>query len=536
MSQAAGAPGFWISDGAPGPAREHLRKAVAALTRARRLQVLVDHGFGGLLVGLGLATIVVLLARLMSSPYPSSQLAGAAVIIALAVAFVVGWRRRPDTLEVAIRADLILKLKQRMSTAWELATLHGDSELTDRLAVQALKAGLPADPWRVFPLRVNRWGWLAPLAATALLLVSVADLNRVRAPVFQTLDKQVVSEGQRLGAFAREMQARAERDKLPRSTRQGAQLERLGARMESGALSRSEALGRLRELGASLDQERMQALAEAKRPGGGAPRAERAQGSQIAPGVNPGALLERMRRGELGGDDTRALARQLDDLERAGIPRQALKNALESHRTGADDALRGILEKLAQFERALKEEQELSNAREQVRRALDNLGEARARARAERGQKADMDWDGDEGGERDFRSGAKAGADARLGSTTAETALRDASQGGSGVATERQESRVSADSGPSGRVLAPQGQVREGEAYTSQGQILPRLGRPRVENVEMKAEFAAQLEQVLAREQYPAHYKEFIRRYFLSLSQGARALPENPSAREERRE
>ena len=100
-----------------------------------------------------------------------------AVIIALGVALLVGWRRRPDALEVAIRADVTLKLKQRLSTAWEFVALHGDNELADRLAVQAVKAGVPADPWLVFPLRVNRWGWLAPLAATALLLVSVIDLH-----------------------------------------------------------------------------------------------------------------------------------------------------------------------------------------------------------------------------------------------------------------------------------------------------------------------------------------------------------------------
>ena len=52
MSQATDAPSFWIRDGGPGPARDRLRKPVAALTRARRLQVLVDHGFGGLLAGL----------------------------------------------------------------------------------------------------------------------------------------------------------------------------------------------------------------------------------------------------------------------------------------------------------------------------------------------------------------------------------------------------------------------------------------------------------------------------------------------------
>ena len=91
----------------------------------------------------------------------------------------------------------------------------------------------------------------------------------------------------------------------------------------------------------------MQALAEANRTGGGAQRARRAEGSRTAPDLNPGAMLERMQRGALDSADTRALAQRLDDLERSGIPRRELENALERHRAGADEALREILEKLA---------------------------------------------------------------------------------------------------------------------------------------------------------------------------------------------
>jgi len=534
MSQVTGAASFWTRNGESGPTHERLRKSVAALTRARRLQLLVDHGFGGLLVGLMLATAAVLVARLMPSPYPPGQLAGATVIGALVVALLMGWWRRPDSLEVAIRADVLLKLKQRLSTAWEFAILHGDDQLIDRLAVQALKAGVPADPGRVFPLRVNRWGWLAPLAATALLLVSVIDLNRMKTQAPQAVDERVVGEGQRLGEFGRAMQARAERDQLPRSARQAAHLERLGARMQSGALSRSQALGQLRKAEESLDEERTQALAEAKQTGGDARRATRAEGAHVAPGLDPGAMLERMQRGALDSADTRALAQRADDLERAGIPRRELDNALERRRSGADDALREILEKLARHERALKEDRELSNAREQVRRAQDSLGDARARAN-ERFRTPDVDWDEDEdrGGKGDSKADTD---DGRMDGLTTSRAARAASQGDNSIATEREHSPLRPDSGPAGRVLAPHGQMREGESYTSHGQARPRTGKPGVGSVEMRAEFATQLESVLSKDQYPAHYKEFIRRYFLNLSQGARVPQEQPPPREEQRE
>ena len=226
---------------------------------------------------------------------------------------------------------------------------------------------------------------------------------------------------------------------------------------------------------------------------------------------------------------------RLDDLERFGIPRRELENALERHRAGADDALREILEKLARIERARKEDEELRNAREQVRRAQDESGRcARAGPRVNR-----AGWPTWTGGRRrgSRRPGATYSADAKDAPRERASPARPraaASQGGSGIATDRQDSPFSPGCRASPSACStPQGQAREGEEHTSQGRILPRSGRPRVENVEMSAEFATQVEEVLSREHYPAHYKEFVRRYFLNLSQGARPAPEQPSAREE---
>ncbi|MNC88427.1 hypothetical protein D3C83_42400 [compost metagenome] len=85
------------------------------------------------------------------------------------------------------------------------------------------------------------------------------------------------------------------------------------------------------------------------------------------------------------------------------------------------------------------------------------------------------------------------------------------------------------ESGQSGPVLKPESQLREGEVFVSEGRILPRPVQPSVENVEMSREFASQVEEVLSKEHYPAHYKAFIRRYFLTLSQGTQAPQQQPS-------
>jgi hypothetical protein len=434
-------------------------------------------------------------------------------------------------LEVAISADLKLKLKQRLSTAWEFMTASGDGELTERLAVQAVNAGLPDDPGAVFPLRVNRWGWLAPLAATALLLASVVELDRTSVPAPRAPDARVVSEGERLGAFGRAMQERAARERLPRSARQGSELERLGARMESGALSRGQALGELRRMEVTLDEERRQALAETDGAGSGPRGAGKGQGSPAgdkdspySSGLNPEAMLDRMNRGGLDSADLRALTRYQQDLAGSGAADQRLEKALQSRRAEADDALREILQNLALVERARKEGRELGRAREQVLRARENLDDAQATARG-RGPRAEIDWDDDERYDRDAGDPESARADARRGDGKGLADPRSASRGDGRVANERAQSVYRPEPGPRGPVLQPEGELREGESHSSHARLPARAGRPSVESVEMASEFAPQVEEVLSREHYPAHYKEFIRRYFLNLSRGARGAP-----------
>ena len=515
-----------IRDGGESPSRERVRKTMTALTRARRLQLLVDHGFAGLTLGLTLATAVVLVARLVpSSPYSPLQLAVVALIIALVAALIMGWHGRPDTLAVAIRADLALRLKQRLSTAWEYMTVHGDGELAERLAAHAVKAGLPPRAGLVFPLRVNRWGQLAPLAATALLLVSVLDLNWLQARLPRAIDERVVHEGQRLTAFGREMQARATREQLPLSAKQAELLERLATRMESGGLTRSESLGLLHQLAKSLDAEQRQALAGKERNPIASARPDGDEASLLAPSRNPREMLERMQRGDMDSTDTRALSQYLNDAARSGIPRGQAEEAPRRHQGGDDAGAREILEKMANIERARREHEELQGAREQVRLAQENLAGSQAGIRGGRGLPTDME----EGEVEDREDDRIARSDAnRRRTTETRGASRYGAQSDSSVAGEREPAPSLSDAGKTGPILKPQGQVREGEELVTHGQVLPRPGRPNVENIPMRAEFASQVEAVLSNEQYPAHSREFIRRYFLSLSEGTRA-PREPN-------
>lgn len=480
-------------------AEDRLRSVVASLMRARRVQQMVDYACMGLLAGLVLATLAILAARLVPLPISLWQAAAVPVIAALAVALWAAWQRHPDPLEVAIRVDLRLGLRQRLSTAWEFMTAHRDDERVGRLAVQAVKANLPRSPRRVFPLRINRWGQLAPLAAAALLLASVLDLEWTPA-VAPSFDERVASEGQRLSVYARAMHERARRDALPRSAKEAERLERLGRRMQGGAYSRAESLDHLRDMARSLDNESRRALAEGNNARAGAPE---------TPSAKPGAVGQP---GSVGALPRAGSAlREMDDDTRTAITRAA--GEANGDRSEADDEVsRQMLENGSAADRAKTEYAELRRAGDQVRQAQENLGESLAR-RDDAGRLPSNTPGVDEGEDED-------GWNASRHRGAAGTASRSAGRSDVPAPAEPDPTPLRSQSAQNGPLLKPQGQMREGESFVSQAQIAPRSARPSAEEVPLSREFASQVEEVMSRDDYPVHYKRFIRQYFLTLSQG----------------
>ena len=82
---------------------------------------------------------------------------------------------------------------------------------------------------------------------------------------------------------------------------------------------------------------------------------------------------------------------------------------------------------------------------------------------------------------------------------------------------------VDSSSNPNEIILRPKSQAGVGDVFSAEAKVLPRANQAATDTVELDARYAAQVEQVLSKEDYPLHHKEFIRRYFLGLSLG-----ENP--------
>jgi len=523
VSTPARARGDWIAPGQARPAREQLAQVVAALARSKWRQHGADCACTALFAWLICASVAMLAMRLgLLAASPAIVLPGllAACLLAAAAAALA---RRPDALQVAITADLALNLKQRLSTAWEFHDRGADDALAELLAAQAVRARLPARSRAllVFPLRVNVFGMLAPVAAIALLLVSVVDLRQVTEPAPTMVDESVVSEGVRLREYGQRMEGRARREELPRSTGAAQQLQRLGARMQSASLSRGEALSHLRDLDQELDAARRAALGEGAHTPIGPLQINTVDGSPTPGAPDPRALLQRLLDGQLGQGEARALGSDPGALARSGVSRDALDEALDSFSQGDQSRLRDILEQMARSEQAREEARELGAAREQVSRARQSLGGAPgAEAAADAASSAGARGAGEDAGD---------GLDGEHGGDDGAAAAAGGAPGNArGDSSRLQAARRAPREVDTGAVLQARGQPGEGGVFQSHARVLPRAGTIGSDTVAMDARFAPQLEAVLSKEHVPAHHKAFIRRYFLTLSESGRSQEREP--------
>ena len=70
-------------------------------------------------------------------------------------------------------------------------------------------------------------------------------------------------------------------------------------------------------------------------------------------------------------------------------------------------------------------------------------------------------------------------------------------------------------------IIQARGQLGEGEVYSSEARVLPKLNAPTRASQAVSADLVEQAESVMSETSYPPHRKEFLRRYFLNLSEGA---------------
>jgi len=475
----------WVGGAANFNAREQVTGVVRALSRARWRQIFIDCAstavFSAVLVSI-VAVAAIRFGWLSLSPWLAVF---GLLFLALAGAAAIAFVRRPDDLDVAIDADLKLNLKQRLSTAWEFMSDDAhresgstgdcgpdDDDTVGRLATQAVRARLPARSRasQVFAARANAFALMTPVAVIALILVSIVDLDFARRTVTTDADEMVISEGVRLRNYGRRMQARAQQRDLPRSDEQSLRVRELGARMQSGALSRAQALSRLRDLDDDLDHARRDALNEGDQVDVGPLRTRTMNDSGQRRGMSARQLLQQLLDGRIRPAD--AASRMLDSdpsaLSRRGISSAEMSEALQRFEAGDRKALENILDRMSRADQAIREANELNNAREQVARVRESLGDKNAR----RGDNQDSPASA----AKNAKDGAPGDAErAALGALEDDIGEDGSSMpGGLSQNSKRKRERRTSNREPGidedGPQLKAQARILDGDVFVSEGQ------------------------------------------------------------------
>lgn len=506
----------WIIDASEAPlARGRLNDIVRHLSRQRWRQLLLENTGAALFWALILCIVLLAVIKVTAPDLTAGPAIAAIAGVALAAALIVTWRQRPDPQQVAILADVKLKLKQRLSTAWEFAQRDEDPELAEHLAVQAVNQRYPPRHQPVFSVRASVPIKLLPLAALLLILVSLIEPPQTPQAMAPTVDDVVVAEGKRLREYARRMQTRATREQLPRSSNESENIRRLGARMESGSITRDQSLHRLQNLGQTLSGQRRAALMDA---GDMIADPSTRSGEQRNQAARLRAMLEQLLQGQLAPGELNLSAPATgSSLAAMGITPEELQSALENFAAGEPDKLRQMVTELSRAETAAEDAHELGRASARLAEVRENLGDGEA-------QSEDFMAAGD-GDEMPYEDDDVLGSSApylRFGEGQTSDSLDDAGLG-AGTGSSRRQPPQSIKPGTTSEAVAmrPRSQLGDGANFTTDARILPRAGEPSVAVEPIDPRFKAQLEDVLAQQNYPLHHKEFIRRYFLALSAGS---------------
>ncbi|MEM7405404.1 MAG: hypothetical protein AAF458_08940 [Pseudomonadota bacterium] len=507
------------------PVRE-LRRLIARLRIARIRQRSVALLSNGLLAGLLAGAGAALLARAGWLGLAPFNVAAVCVAVGAGAALLWSLTHRPSALDVAIRADLALALRQQVSTAWDFIETRPDAPVTRRLAARALSTRLTHRIGSVFPVRITNPTRLLPVGAGALIMVLVIDLpfetsRSVAAPAAtRQEDRAVSNEGGYLREFAEQMQLRAKRELLARSGTQAAAMRDVAERMERGLLSRDDALAELRDLSARMDAARREALAS----GPSVPTAPMGATRDLSTVLTAAgardidALLRQLARGDLSDAELEALANSSGALQRLGITPEALGEALDNYRAGDTTGLRAMLEDAAERARNQADAEQLAQADDEINRSREQLGDPLA----------NLDR---------VRRGGKPGDPANLEREENLSDADDVGEGGSpgsgqgeglGIGDAPAENRSGRGRGDSGlpaitAAIRPTAQAGEGTVFSSPMRTLPEDNldtlAPTPDLNGIATAFRARVAEVMQRDDVPAHRKAYIRAYFLALSQ-----------------
>jgi hypothetical protein len=510
---------------------ETLQRTVQMLIRrarwVRRRALLLNALFVGLCLCLGLAVWH----RFV--PLPSGRLVEVGLGLmgfCAVVAIIAGLRSRADPLGLLIRADRILKLKERLSTAYELSRSPHPHPLRLLVLQEAARVARSVNPFRVIPSTTPRTLRWTPFLLLAIVLVMVVDFGMILPASLVGGDEHpnpaLQAQGQQLERLGKRLEGEARQRGLERSLDASRRMQSLGQRLQNERINEREAMARVNSLAEYVRnlEDELKKMAVLEDISGSKVREVMINQANVNSEVQ--RLLGMLGRGKLSPSEMRNLQERMQSLGQQGIPDEQLNEALNQLHNGDLEGARELLENFLAQEQLAQDFEHLKRAE----RALDRGMESGL----DPGEEMDFDHSGSESGE--YRDDEMAGdplggsggppGDFEGGDYLDSEGMGSNSSVGSGRGTESEAPRQRiAENNASPTHLS--GQSGEGGVRRTYVRALPLKADASIPLEEVITTYQKRAEESLLREEVPPNNRDIVKAYFLSIG-----LVEEPAGSE----
>jgi hypothetical protein len=456
-------------------------------------------------------------------PLPISlfvKLGMAAMAFSAMVSLAIGLRSRTDPMGLLIRADRTLKLRERLSTAYELSMSPKPHPLRPIVLQEAARAARSVNPLRVIPSTTPRTLRWTPFLLLAIVLVLVVDFGMLLPPSLiggnarpsATLHEQ----GQQLERQGKRLEVEARRRGLERSIEAARRMQSLGQRLQNERVNEREAMARVNSLSEyvrNLEDElkKMAVLEDVSLA-----KVREVMVNQASVSSEVQRLLGMMGRGKLSPNEMRNLQERLQSLGQQGMLDDRLNEALNQLRDGDLEGAREALEDYLLQEQMAQDFEHLQRAERSLERSFEHG--------IDPSEEMDLDTssrDSGEDGEYQIAGDPRAGSGGSPGDFEEGDYLDSEGMGsnssigsGRGTETETSRSRLTEAKSPASRIT---GQTGEGGVRRTYVRTLPLKADAAIPLEEVITTYQKRAEESLLREEIPPNNRDLVRAYFLAI-------------------
>jgi hypothetical protein len=484
----------------------------------RRRALLLQALFIGLCLCLGVAIFY----RFV--PLPIGRLVEinlACMALCVLVAVVIGLRSRAEPMALLIRADRALRLKERLSTAYELATSPNSHPFRAIVLQEAARVARSVNPFRVIPATTPRTLRWTPFLLLAAILVLVVDFS-VMLPAslvgggHESPHPALYEQGQKLERLGKRLETEARRRGLERSLETARRMQNVGLRLQNEKVNEREALARVNSLSEYVRnlEEELKKMAVLEDVNIGKVREVMVNQANVTGEVQ--RLLGMLGRGKLSPSEMRNLQERLQSLGQQGTMDERFNDALSQLREGdvegAKESLENYLsqDQLAQdFEHLKRAERALEHGRERSPDSGEEMDSAHPSGDSREYSEYEMAGEPTGGGgglPGDFEGGDYLDSEG--------TGANNSVGSGRGAETETNRTRIAETNAPASKLT---GQNGEGGVRRSYVRALPLKGDASIPLEEVITTYQRHAEESLLREEIPLKNRDLVKAYFLAI-------------------